>query len=288
MPRHRDETFTLTTTFCRLAKTGIKILRGLIFSPRHFSQQSTSPISSELRTVRRHRRNECESSTFRSPTLVLLLPLPLKLNNNMSNHSTEPLILQEMACSYHELCTLISRIPDMQNQPEEIVWKVTDFFRVEPVVADNVIAVNASSHDKRHPLEESLTPSTNTWWISGFGSMPLGKGKEFVEFELAKTVCRLSTFKIEIPPLPSGPLSVRTLRLDRKTPDGSWQQCSPIWNVLNRTGLQSFELDTPVDTRYCRVVCLSNQISQFFEGQVQDDVMTYEYMCVGYFTVRFE
>ncbi|CAJ1916838.1 unnamed protein product [Cylindrotheca closterium] len=206
----------------------------------------------------------------------------------MSDHSTEPLILQEMACSYRELCKLISSIPEMRNQPEEIVLKVTDFFRVEPVVPDDVIAVNASSHDKRHPLEECLTPNTNTWWISGFGSMLWGKGEEFVEFELAKTVCRLSTFKIEIPPLPAGPLSAKTLRLDRKKSDGSWEQCSPVWTVQNRTGLQSFELDVPVDTRYCRVVCLSNQISQFFEGQVQEDVITFEYMCVGYFCVRFE
>ena len=174
----------------------------------------------ETRHAEEQKNEECENESSPPNTIQYFTPTAaISVTETMSNHATEPLILQEMGCSYGDLCKLISRIPDMQSQPQEIVLKVTDFFRVNPVVPENVVALRASSHDERHPLEESLTPSTSTWWISGFGSMIGGKGEEWVEYELAKTVCRLSTFKIEIPPLPSGPLSVRALRLDCKMPD---------------------------------------------------------------------
>lgn len=109
-----------------------------------------------------------------------------------------------------------------------------------------------------------------------------------MEFELAKNACRLSNFKIEIPPLPSGPLSVRNFRLDCLGFNGSWKTVSPVWTVANTTGYQAFQLNAPVDTRFCRVVCLTNQISQFLADDIEDDDLTHHYTCVGYFSVRFE
>jgi hypothetical protein len=205
------------------------------------------------------------------------------------SRSTEPLVLQAMGCSYQELCSSISRIPLVREKtlPQEIICKVADFFTVERVVPANVTSVRASSHDSRHDLQESLTMSKQTWWISAFGSMPNGRGEQYVEFELSKKTCRLCTFKIEIPPLPSGPLSVRTLRLDCMKADGTWRAVSPVWTVANRTGHQTFQLNPPVDARFCRVVCLTNQISQFLADDIHDDGLTHHYTCVGYFCVRF-
>eukprot|EP00980_Cylindrotheca_fusiformis_P006710 scaffold1398_cov116-Cylindrotheca_fusiformis.AAC.27 len=210
----------------------------------------------------------------------------------MANYlrTTEPLVLQEIGCSYDELCLSIAAIPLIREQslPQEIICRVADFFTVDRVQPENVTAISATSHDNRHDLNESLTLNKETWWISSLGSMPHGKGEEYVEFELARKTCRLSTFKIEIPPLPSGPLSVRNLRLDCLGASGAWETVSSELTVANRTGLQEFHINPPVDTRFCRVVCLTNQISQFLGVDMEDEDLTHDYTCVGYFTVRFE
>jgi hypothetical protein len=207
----------------------------------------------------------------------------------------DPLVVTELGCSSRELVWLIERLQilrhgDHQSMPQEIIHKIANFFTVEPVVPTEVVAVRATSTDGRHGLQECLDTSQSTWWLSSFGSMPRGMGEEYVEFQLSSKPCRLNSMSIEIPPLPMGPLSVRTMRLDCKTGD-SWMPVSPIWTVENMTGRQQYNLQSPVDAQFVRVVCLSNQMCLFRpdgEEDNEDEDQILQFESVGYYCVKFE
>lgn len=209
-----------------------------------------------------------------------------------------------MKCSYAELFWMIERIyshqqHQHQNQyqkdlPAEITHKIASFCTVEPVDPSLVQVVRASSSSDQHPLSAALDDSHSTWWISRTGTMPRGRGQEFLELQLSTRVCRVRTFSIQIPPLPMGPLSVRRLRLERKQGD-HWVPMSPIWTVENRTGWQDFTLDPPVDVQFVRVVCLSNQMAMILEQFENDDDDDNDHdqprnhliSSVGFYSVKF-
>merc|ERR1712232_628426 len=100
---------------------------------------------------------------------------------------------------------------------------------------DMIEAVRASSIDSRScRLSDSVRPDTTSWWISKSGTMPYGYGEQYVEFQFAKkeknknktnkennnhhiiipVTRRINYVSVSIPPLPMGPLSVRTFRVD--------------------------------------------------------------------------
>ncbi len=230
----------------------------------------------------------------------------------------EPLVLMEQNCTYLELIWMIQKIIDA---PQEITRGIASFFIVRPVATSQVTAIRASSispspSPDQHPLSAVLDDSTSTWWISGPGTMPRGKGREYIEFQLSpRAVCRLSKFSIQIPPLPMGPLSVRRLRLEQRVDHGDysvgtsntskscWKECSPIWTVENKTGWQEYTLHPPVDVQNIRVVCLTNQMHVVLQrnagdGDGEDDdedesddprrAFLSMYSCVGYYCVKFE
>ena len=200
-----------------------------------------------------------------------------------------PLVLMEMGGSYENLCSSIGILARDKGLPEVIIQCIAKFFIIEPVVSEEVTAIRASSSDKRHALKECLNPSRRTWWISAFGGMPKGVGREYVEFRLSKKPCRFSLFQIEIPPMPSGPLSVKTLQLLCLDTSGEWKVVSPILNIQNQTGFQDFPLNPPVDTTSCRVVCLSNQVSDWMADFDDDDAQALvHYAAVGYYCVKFQ
>lgn len=327
---------------------------------------------------------------------------------NLMTTTNEPLVLQEIGCSYLELIWLISKLPissleeseetgvhnkversdDIYRQshqqqhrrvlPPEILRRIANWFTVDAVTPHEVQAVDCSSSDRRHPLRCCLQEDKSTWWISRFGSMPRGKGEQYVTFQLStspsssslsttstsaesassatltntvesststttnsstgtatnntnddntsnnsnsikrrqRQIVRLSKFSIEIPPLPMGPLSVRTLRLDCKRLNSNnsedsassslsdssssantteWKTVSPIWTIENKTGWQTFDLPRPIDAEYVRVVCLSNQMSIFYnrdDDNIEDDALRQQlfrtYECVGYYHVKLE
>merc|ERR1712157_335653 len=123
----------------------------------------------------------------------------------------------------------------------------------------------------------------------------------------ASNIVRLSTIYISIPTLPTGPLSVRTMRLDGKQTDlgakgnsssddtrkkGSsesawhpvgWQPVTPILTVENRSGFQRIDLEKPVDAQYIRLVCLTNQASVSATSRLYLETSA----AVGFFTVKF-
>ena len=75
--------------------------------------------------------------------------------------------------------------------PPEIATRVMSFLTVEPVQASRVRPVCSSTHDLVHPLSESLSERETTWWLTQQGSMPRGMGRQYIQYSLSHTVCRL-------------------------------------------------------------------------------------------------
>jgi len=186
----------------------------------------------------------------------------------------------------------------------EIIRNIAVYFTVKKLDPSKTRAIGCSSSSKQHELKECLDDSTSSWWISSIGSFQNGKGEEYVEFELdiAKIV-RLSTVFISIPMLPTGPLSVRTMRLDTcsynnniidcdtRNKECSWKPITPILTVENRNGWQMIEIKEPIDVQYIRLVCLSNQASSLLLNNNETDLyvdVADIASAVGFFTVKFE
>jgi hypothetical protein len=213
-----------------------------------------------------------------------------------------PLIAKEMSCSYDELIRLIRRLPVVlqgdQSLPNELIHKIGHYFVVNPVQHKQVTAVRASSTVGRFPLGAVLEDDDATWWISAMGSMPQGKGAEYIEFQLSPVVRRLTAVSIKIPPLPVGPLSVRTFRI--AIPDDSVSQPTTTWTnatdeliVENKTGYQRFELSPGIDARSIRIVCTMNQISRFLgqNNEAEDENNNNganQFDAVGLYSIKFE
>ena len=110
--------------------------------------------------------------------------------------------------------------------PLDICQRIVDFCLIEPVRMDQVSVLSCSSQDRSQVngsnLQDVLSESERSWWISAPGSMPGGVGREWLEFQLVKqgggaTACRLTEISIKIPPLPQGPLSLRTFQIETTT-----------------------------------------------------------------------
>lgn len=220
--------------------------------------------------------------------------------------SESPLILKEQRCSYETLSDLLRRwnfassptVLGPSQEPSastyylspELVHHCISFLSILPVDSTQVTAVGCSSTDAQHDLSECLTERTGTWWISASHSMPRGTGREWVELQLGETARRMTAVCLHIPPLPVGPLSVREFTLQVLASSGSleWKELAQdTFVVANRTGMQRFLLEEPVDAYRVRIVCLSNQMSEFIP--VLAPRMEYaRYECVGFYTVRLE
>jgi hypothetical protein len=209
-----------------------------------------------------------------------------------------PLIAKEMNCSYDDLIGLIRRLPVVQqgdqSLPNELIHNIGHYFVVNPVQHKQVTAIAASSTVGRFPLGAVLEDNDATWWISAMGSMPQGKGTEYMEFQLSPVVTRLSAVSIKIPPLPVGPLSVRTFRVaipDSVSPT-TWINATDELTVENKTGYQRFELSLGIDARLIRIVCTTNQISRFLgqknEVAGDDNNNNNQFHAVGFYSVKFE
>jgi len=185
--------------------------------------------------------------------------------------------------------------------PLEICQRIVDFCVIEPVRMDQVSVVSCSSQDRNQVngrnLQDVLSESERSWWISAPGSMPGGVGREWLEFQLVPaankqqgvgdTACRLTEISIKIPPLPRGPLSLRTFQIETTTSDtdDDWQVLC-YNHVTNRAGWQRFAV-TPTDCFRVRLVCLSNQISLFNTGDNFDPPRMQRFAAVGLFSIQF-
>jgi len=184
----------------------------------------------------------------------------------------------------------------------ELVSHVLGFLKLRPVDMARVRVVGASSSgedDPRCSPAFTLDSAHDTWWISAHNSCPNGHGQEWVEFDLgADDVC-VRLFHLTIPPLPSGPLSVRHLHLqacsEPPTPvppadaapvppadavERNWRRVSADWTTLDAPTQQTFALEPPLErTRYVRVVCTTNAAA--------DEEWLYAPSSIGFFSCSF-
>lgn len=205
----------------------------------------------------------------------------------------EPLVLATMNCTFSQLQKMVQQIKfyppagTAKHLPSELSTYVSNFLTVKKVMHDEVEAVAASSEDSPHKLAECLVDNDESWWMSRHGSMPAGRGGEYVEFRLAKrpVLRRLVAVHIRIPPLPQGPLSVREFRVDVADEEGHWRQLPTIFVVDNREGMQRFPLGgDDIDAHSVRIVCLSNQICEYLITTASRHIPE----MVGFYAVRLE
>ena len=255
------------------------------------------------------------------PCCIYLLYAPQsKMTGTNKSNWKEPLLLQEGLgdSSYCELYFLVKNlslgektIPNDKEEsddnshklPSDLVQKICQYFFVPPVVHRQVSVHHVSSTSGQHPPEEVLNDSESTWWMSGENSMPRGRGAEFIEFNISGngTVRRLSTVSLKIPPLPAGPLSVRSFRIEVATgftpttgakegpsqDDLKWTKLDQEFEVKNRTGFQDFVLNKAVDASRVRVVCLENQVQTLVRRNNYEPADLQGFECVGYYSIRF-
>jgi hypothetical protein len=196
--------------------------------------------------------------------------------------------------SYDEIFRLIASINfsprsnrNRQTLPSELVYRVMQYLVIKRVSSEMVRALECSSHDRIYPLQRCLIDDDTSWWLSAMGTMPQGRGRQWVQFALGSTLRRLSTVQIKIPPLPQGPLSVREFLVQAFSIDRGWHQVSPTFVVANRAGWQMFHLTELVDVDEVRIVCLSNQISALIHDLEANEAMLRRFESVGFFTIRF-
>ena len=178
----------------------------------------------------------------------------------------------------------------MLSLEADLVTHIISFLVVECVVPEHVQAIAASSIDLHSPLQcsikNALDPSKETWWISGPNSMPKGVGSEWIAFALAgaqpqaggssssssgggdssiisiiptSRPVRVARVDMRIPPMPSGPLSVRDFHLESAlSAEGPWRHASATFSTLDRPEMQSWAIRPPIEATHLRVVCTRN------------------------------
>jgi len=182
----------------------------------------------------------------------------------------------------------------MLSLQADLVTHIISFLVVECVVPEHVQAIAASSIDLHNPsqcsIKNALDPATDTWWISGPNSMPKGLGSEWIAFALAGAQpqaggsssssssgggdsssisiiptssrprpVRVARVDMRIPPMPSGPLSVRDFHLESAmSAEGPWRHASATFSTLDRPEMQSWAIRPPIEATHLRVVCTRN------------------------------
>eukprot|EP01063_Lacrimia_lanifica_P022532 TRINITY_DN30086_c0_g1_i1.p1 TRINITY_DN30086_c0_g1~~TRINITY_DN30086_c0_g1_i1.p1 ORF type:complete len:320 (+),score=86.79 TRINITY_DN30086_c0_g1_i1:53-1012(+) len=159
---------------------------------------------------------------------------------------------------------------------------VASYLCVRPVVFSEVAVAAASSDRGDYPLRTVLEAAAGTWWISDAGSMPGGRGNAFLELTLAPDAAprRVSYVGISIPPLPYGPLSVRTFRVDHLPHAAADWVCGAPLKTIDAPGTQAFELPAPIDAVRVRIVALENANAAEYPHRRSP------FDCVGLYHVR--
>jgi hypothetical protein len=148
----------------------------------------------------------------------------------------------------------------------ELVEHILGFLTINAVDMNQVEAIGCSSvamHTDASSIQNTLDPSSANWWISADGVAPGGVGREWVSYCIGgddgATPRRVEILSLKIPPMPSGPLSVRDFHLERApTPDGPWAQASGMLRTLDTGARQDFFIDPPIEAPYVRIVCCRN------------------------------
>ena len=170
-------------------------------------------------------------------------------------------------CLERLLGALSWRAPDgtMCSLQHDVINHILSHLTISRVSADSVVAISSSSIDDSSPerctLQHALDPSEDNWWISAAGSTPGGVGAEFVTFRLSDDLKprRIERVRLRIPPMPSGPLSVRDFHLESASAaEGPWRRATSTLMTMDRAELQEWAVWPPIEASHVRVVCTRN------------------------------
>ena len=198
----------------------------------------------------------------------------------------DPMTLMDCA-SYAEITGILTTANLL---PIDLAEQAATFLQVESVDASEVSIRRASSSRGDFPLSSVLGNEDGTWWISAESSMENGRGEEFLEFSLSPdgTARRCCYVGISIPPLPQGPLSVRRFRIDWSYNGTEWTMGCRRYTMetMDIAGMQTFQLERPVDAAMIRLVCLTNAFASEQDRRGRGGLTPFE--CVGLFFVRWK
>eukprot|EP00527_Entomoneis_sp_CCMP2396_P001594 CAMPEP_0198145510 /NCGR_PEP_ID=MMETSP1443-20131203/23999_1 /TAXON_ID=186043 /ORGANISM="Entomoneis sp., Strain CCMP2396" /LENGTH=261 /DNA_ID=CAMNT_0043809187 /DNA_START=10 /DNA_END=791 /DNA_ORIENTATION=+ len=239
-------------------------------------------------------------STGRAGCTSLAGIIPAMLYTQPHDEEENPVLVRPLPCSYDQLFNKLLSTdfapssPSPSTLPPDLCKKVLSFLTVKKVKQEQVSATNCSSRDGIHPLSFSLVDSESSWWLSQPGSMPSGRGEQWVQYTLNRfqgNLQRLSAVSVTIPPMPQGPLSVREFCLQAFSFERGWHAVTPIFTVDNKTGWQRFCFDE-IDVEEVRFVCLSNQMAEYLTNLKDNNAADQQLLAqlnrfesVGFFTV---
>mmetsp|Transcript_12953 Transcript_12953/g.45994 ORF Transcript_12953/g.45994 Transcript_12953/m.45994 type:complete len:312 (-) Transcript_12953:179-1114(-) len=170
--------------------------------------------------------------------------------------------------------------------------QISAYLRIDFLKGTDTSITGCSSYRGDYPIEVALNSKEDEWWISEAGSMPGGVGREFLAFSFGAMPRRVSFVGVRIPPMPSGPLSVRNFHLE-VPPQGTNTETAAgldVWcmvpstsefRTLDNGALQEFALVPPLETTAVRLVCTRNAASA---SSSRDD---WGPDCIGLFQVAF-
>lgn len=216
----------------------------------------------------------------------------------MCDEPSEPQLSVDLL-SYSDLVLLVGHLnfenssfsPEHQQGrllPSDLCRNVSSFLFVPPVRHQDVRVTAASSTSGRHMLEGVLLPTKSGGWMSAVGTMPNGRGREYLQFRLDLTgqVRRLRTLSILIPGMVRGPCSLWEFQIEflPQSPQ-VWKSLPDKFALTNEKEFQTFTFEQPIDALEVRIVCLSSQINRWL---FRDERTTNRYNQVGFSAVKFE
>jgi hypothetical protein len=164
--------------------------------------------------------------------------------------------------------------------PDNVVQLISHQLLIERVSEGDISVSGCSSSRNDFPPDVVLNDDRSEWWISAPRSMPSGCGSQYLEFAFGAVPRRIEFVAMSIPPMPSGPLSVRDFHLLANDGSGTWKPASPEYKTLDVPGLQEFAMVPPVDATAIRLVCTRNAAADSDNSMCFAD-------CIGLFQVSF-
>mmetsp|Transcript_120063 Transcript_120063/g.224448 ORF Transcript_120063/g.224448 Transcript_120063/m.224448 type:complete len:306 (+) Transcript_120063:81-998(+) len=168
--------------------------------------------------------------------------------------------------------------------PGDVAGKIADRLSLHILDPSEVSVSGCSSSRGDFPISAALNANENEWWISSAGSMPRGRGSEYLEFSFGK-IRRVSFVALKIPPLPHGPLSVREFHVMLPGEGKSWVAAAQTlsFQTLDRGDLQELALHPPCEAEKLRLVCTLNAAAASQGGETG----MFFTDCIGLFQVAF-
>mmetsp|Transcript_42939 Transcript_42939/g.130648 ORF Transcript_42939/g.130648 Transcript_42939/m.130648 type:complete len:212 (+) Transcript_42939:423-1058(+) len=180
-----------------------------------------------------------------------------------------------------------------KSLPEDLSRRIASFLVVKNVNFEEIAVTCASSDRGDFPLSSVLESESNTWWISGEGTMRF-RGEEYLQFRLSPDgrTRRVSFFGLSLPPMPHGPLSVRHFRLDWSLDGDTWIKGGKehTLETIDMEGMQAFELSPAIDAACVRLVCFQNVVwaERFHYSNCASEPALTGFDCVGLYHVRMK